>query len=160
MTAKAAPTVGRPERDNTTPFRHASELIRLLDRFERGTLPVSQWNHRAHLAVAAWYLITFDETEATDRMISGIRRYNRVHGIRMTRSGGYHETLTLFWLAITRDFLTRCPRGSRLTRVNGFIQEYGNRGELHLEYYTRERVMSWKARNRWIAPDLAPLPKA
>lgn len=143
---------------NCDPFRDISELVRLVDRFESCNLPMEQWNHRAHLAVCAWYLIHFSESQATERMISGIRRYNRANRIRVTPTGGYHETMTLFWLAVVSAYMSRNKARRVLTRVNGLVSEYGNRRRLHAEYYSERRLWSEQARNCWVAPDLKPLP--
>ncbi len=140
--------------DATKPFYDISELVQLVDRFERCSLPVAEWNHRAQLAVAGWYLIHFGEPDACRRMISGAREYNRRQGIRMTRSGGYHETLTLFWLAVSQRFLSNYPSSRVLVKINGLVRRYGRQTELHLEYYSRRRIMSWPARTSWVAPDL------
>ena len=144
--------------NNTVPFHDISALVRLVDRFESGRLPAREWNHRSHLAVTAWYMINFGESDAADRMIVGLRRYCRLQGIRMTNCSQYHETLTLFWLAVARRFLDNYPSYRVLTRVNGFVRKFGNRDRLHLEYYTPKLVNSWSARNSWVAPDLKPFP--
>lgn len=143
--------------ERTRPFRSLAELVDLIERFERTNLPREQWNHRAHLAVALWYFMHLDECAATDRVITGIRRYNRAQGIKMTPSGGYHETLTLFWLALAKEFLCSHPDGDALKRVNKFVRAFGNRGRLFLEYYSAQRIMSWSARCHWMEPDLQPL---
>lgn len=57
---------------------------RFIQEFEQGTLPRAQWTHAAHLAVAAWYLVTLREHEALDRMRSGIQHYNECVGSRNT----------------------------------------------------------------------------
>lgn len=139
-------------------FRHMVELIRLVETFECATLPSEEWDHPSHLAVAAWYLIHFDECAATDRMITGIRRYNRANAIAASPAGGYHETLTLFWLALVRDCLAANPAERVLDRVNGVLRTYGHRRRLHLEFYSRTRIMSARARSGWVPPDLQPLP--
>lgn len=78
------------------PFESLAELQTLVRRFEEASLTKAEWNHRAHLSVLAWYLLRFEESRAIERVVSGILRFNREQGIEQTRSGGYHETLTLF----------------------------------------------------------------
>lgn len=142
------------------PYHSLSEARELVASFEDCRLPRRDWNHRTHLTVACWYLLHFDEVEACERVISGILRYNRTRGIEMTVSGGYHETLTLFWLAITSRFLSRLPKGeSDLSKLNHFVALHENQKGLFFDYYSRDRIFSWRARTTWVEPDLRPLPR-
>src|SRR5919206_1370190 len=86
-------------------FRTTEEILALVRRFEDCTLPREEWTHAAHLTVALWHLLQFDWPEAVARVRRGIKRYNAAHGIVETPTGGYHETLTLFWLRTVRAFL-------------------------------------------------------
>ncbi len=149
---------GSTTHNGANAFDKICGLIELIDLFESGVLPATAWNHRARLAVAGWYLIHFDEADATERFINGVRRLNRIKGIRMTRSNRYHETLTLFWLAMSRRFLCTCSRDPVLAQVNGLLHEFGHNEDLYLEYYSSSRIRSWTARNRWVAPDLKTMP--
>ena len=139
-------------------FGEIRALIELIDLFENGGLPATAWDHRARLAVSGWYLIHFDEADATEQFINGVRRLNRIEGLRLTRSNRYHETLTLFWLAMSRRFLIDCCRDPVLTQINGLLHEFGHHEDLYLEYYSSSRIRSWAARNRWVAPDLKAMP--
>ena len=142
----------------TRPFYSFDELCDLVLAWEHGTLPRDEWNHRAHLAVAMWHLASFEEEEATERVIGGIQRYNHAVGIKRTPSSGYHETLTLFWLHTTRAYLLDLDPGlSTLAKVNAFVAAYGERAGVFLEHYSRERIFSPQARQCWVAPDLKPL---
>src|SRR5215208_7184478 len=86
-------------------FRATEEILALVRRFEDCTLPRAEWTHAAHLTVALWHLLQLDWPEATARVRRGIKRYNAAHGIAPTPTGGYHETLTLFWLRFVRSYL-------------------------------------------------------
>jgi len=144
----------------TTEPRYArlGEIARLVERFEDGSLPREQWNHAAHLTVALWYMLCHEEAAAVQRMIDGIRAYNRANGIRQTRTGGYHETITLFWLAIARRHARQVRGGSStLDAVNAFVDCYTAQPKLILEYYTKERIGSLRARQFWVEPDLQAL---
>lgn len=139
-------------------YETQQEIVKLIDDFEDCVLPRANWNHTAHLTVAMWYLSTLPEIEATEHVITGIQRYNHATGIPTTRFGGYHETMTLFWIAVTRHFRAECnPEMSLLQRTNDFIKAFGVRGNLFRDYYTPERMFSWKARQTWVEPDLQPL---
>jgi hypothetical protein len=143
---------------NANPFETLGQVRALVDAFERRTLPPAEWNHRAHLVIAIWYLCHHPEVEATERIITGIQRYTLAREIPATATNGYHETLTLFWISIARLFHDECnPEISLLHRVNDFLRAFGPRGDLHSEYYTPARLFSWRARQTWVEPDLQSL---
>ncbi len=138
-------------------FRTSEEMFELLRRFEDCTLPREEWTHAAHLTVALWHLLQFDWPEAVARVRRGIRRYNAAHGIPATPTGGYHETLTLFWLRAVRAFLEegRNEGRSLVALANDLAARADSR--LPLRHYTRERLFSPEARAEWVEPDLLPL---
>jgi len=142
---------------DATTFRTNEEIFSLLRRFDDCTLPRAEWTHAAHLTVALWFLLEFDWPEATDRVRRGIRRYNAAHGIRPTPTGGYHETLTLFWLRTVRTFLEAGRNEARaLVHLANELAETADKS-LPLAHYTRERLFSPEARASWVEPDLKPL---
>lgn len=143
---------------STRRYAALAEVEDLVERFEARALARDAWDHAAHLTVGLWYLLCYPEHAATARMIDGIRALNRAHGIRQGSEGGYHETVTLFWLATTRRFLERgSHRSATLELVNAFLAELVPREALILEHYSQARLSSWKARNTWVEPDLRPL---
>ena len=148
-----------PEADPTavTPFRDLDEVRSLVAAFERGTLSAADWNHRAHLAVAMWYLTRWPEPLATDRMIRGIRVFNYAKGIRKRPRGGYHETLTLFWMGVAERFRRATTHRDPLEIINGFVRAPGG---LPLVCFTEARLWSDEARRGWMEPDRAGLERA
>jgi hypothetical protein len=134
-----------------------TRLARLVSEFEACTLPGERWTHEAHLTVALWYLARHEEATATDLIRAGIKRYNAARGVRQTIDGGYHETITLFYVRIVSRYLARAPRPAPLTALlDGLLAACGDR-RLPFEYYSRERLLSWSARTSWLEPDLKPL---
>src|ERR1051325_8543258 len=134
-------------------FRTSEEMFELVRRFEDCTLPREEWTHAAHLTVALWHLLQYDWTEAVARVRLGIQRYNAAHGIRTTPTGGYHETLTIFWLRRVRSFLEESRNEARaLVSLANDLAASADRG-LPLEYYTRELLFSTEARAKWVEPD-------
>ncbi len=149
------------------PFATLAELEALVHEFETCRLPRSVWTHRAHLAVGAWYVSTMPEAEATEKMISGIRRYNHANGVYTSPTGGYHETITLFWLVVARESIVPLmERYDLLHRINLFVELYIDRQDLLLSFYDRDRLFSSEARAHWVPPHkwpagrLAPLSNA
>lgn len=126
-----------------------SSLPRLIDAFERGSLPRGAWTHAAHLQVALWYFNEYPAEVALDRLRVGIQRYNRRVGSR-----GYHETLTRFWAEQVRRFLARSDRSQPLAeRAAQLVEELGD-SRLAERYYSRERLASDEAKAGWLEPDL------
>ncbi len=133
------------------------EIKQVAEGFESCTLPRAQWTHRAHLTVAFWYLICYPLPEAVQKIRAGIQRYNESQGIKTTKDGGYHETITLFWVCVVRHYLTSATlEGHLVILLNDLINRCGK--GLPFEYYSRERLLSWEARTNWLEPDLKPLP--
>jgi hypothetical protein len=138
-------------------FRTNEEVFSLVRRFGDCTLPRTEWTHAAHLTVALWFLLEFDWPEATGHVRSGIRRYNAAHGIVTTPTGGYHETLTIFWLRVVRSFLeSERNEGRSLVSLANELAADADSG-LPLRHYTRERLFSPEARAAWVEPDLKPI---
>jgi hypothetical protein len=131
-----------------------AELVRaFLDR----TLPKPQWTHESHLRVGLWHVLTYGPDEALSRLRQEIRAYNEATGVANTASGGYHETITRFYVGFLAQFLDRAGRERPLDDLaNELIEQHGNR-ELPLVYYSRELLFSAQARAEWVEPDLKPL---
>ncbi|HMV82809.1 MAG TPA: hypothetical protein PLD20_30065 [Blastocatellia bacterium] len=139
-------------------FREFNELLNLVTRFEDCTLPGTVFDHRAHMAVACWYLICAPDAEAIPRIQEGIKRYAASQGVVATKERGYHETITLFWVRIIRSYLSKATLECSLVHlVNDLVTRYSD-GKFPFEYYSRDRLMSWEAKTNWIEPDLKPLP--
>jgi hypothetical protein len=138
-------------------YRTTEEILAVVRGFEDCTLPRENWTHAAHLTVALWHLLQFDWPEAVARVRRGIKRYNAAHGIHTTPTGGYHETLTIFWLRRVRLFLEdgRNEARSLVSLANDLIATADK--NLPLAFYTRERLFSTEARADWVEPDLMSL---
>ena len=130
-----------------------AEIERLVRGFEDGSLPHSEWTHAAHLRAAAWYLSRRTREQATSLVRDGLQRFNRIHG----RGEGYHETITLAWVAVVAGFLARSgPEMPFSEAARTLVEECGDK-EYLLRYYSRELLMSAEARRGWVPPDLHPL---
>lgn len=136
------------------PFATEAQLSELLDGFQRCALSHDQWNHRAHLAVACC-LVHAGPDDALSAIRSGIKRLNASQGVVDSTTSGYHETITVAWVALIRDLMRENPE--RLALVNEALIEFGDKGYL-LKHYSREVITSAEARAGWVEPDLEPLP--
>jgi hypothetical protein len=146
--------VAPPER----PYGTASEVERLVARFEDRTLPHAEWTHRAHLTVALWYVSRHSPDDALDRMRAGILGLNDAHGVPTTPTRGYHETITRFYMHIVGRHLAHVSSaGDWAERANRLVELLGGK-DLPLKHYSETRLKSAEARAGWLEPDLVPLP--
>lgn len=140
--------------DGDCEIRNVEELVR---EFESCALPRERWTHRAHLAVGLWYLCRHSEDEAVDRIREGIQRFNEAKGVKQTRDGGYHETITRFYVWAVAKFLAGSDRRRPLADLADELYARCGDRDLPLRYWSKERLTSWEARVGWVDPDLREL---
>ncbi len=130
-----------------------------LRRFEAAEITPSEWVHAAHVRVA--YLLLRESTfpEAVRRMRRGIRRLHFEHGAEDSENSGYHETWTLAWARLVAAAIT--PADDR-TPFDAFVAAHPELLERDraLLHYSRERLLSARARREFVLPDRRPLPPA
>jgi hypothetical protein len=124
-----------------------AEILTLVDRLERCLLPKEAFHHRDHLTVAVVYLYASDLETAIDRMRATLKRFAGHYHL----SGLYHETLTRFWL---QQVEMRMDRGLCLQESVKQIHTQVNDKNLPFEYYSRERINSQEAKEKWLSSDL------
>jgi hypothetical protein len=130
-----------------------AEIEAMVRSFEDGSLPRSEWTHSSHLLVGLWYLSRHARDQGTRLVRDGIKRYNHIHG----RDSGYHETITLAWLAVIAGFLAGCDRAEPISVLaERLIDGCGDKDHL-LRYYSRPLLMSDAARRAWVPPDRRPI---
>jgi hypothetical protein len=130
----------------------------LLAAFEDGTYPFAEWTHRAHVRVAWVYLRRWGLDGALDRMRAGLISYNARHGVPDELERGYHETITRAFLTLIHATMAADPACVSSEEFCARRPELLDRKAL-LRYYSRERIVSWEAKRRFVEPDLAPLPE-
>lgn len=140
-----------------TMYHSEADIMRLLQAFENGTLPHKHWTHAAHLTIALWYLRGQAKPEALQHIRKGIQRYNAAVGIQNTSKGGYHETLTLFWVQIVQAFLSKVGAYQDIVPLTNELTHAYADSTLPLQYYSYDRLMSSEARAIWVEPDLKKL---
>lgn len=132
-------------------FETEDQIQDFVQRFENGQIPAGEWNHAAHVAIAAIYVWELDGA-AFPRIRAGIHHLNWHHGTISTDDRGYHETLTVFWTDVLRAYCRAHREERRLAVVNGAVRSLPV--SLHKEYYSFDVIRSRDARRNWIAPDL------
>ena len=134
------------------PFNSDDDVVSLVEKFETCTIRPEEFKHYQHLAVALWYVTNFPPEAAIEKMRSGIKRLAAAYG-----KSGYHETITLFWLAVVRDYFQHVPGESSIAEVaNVLAQKYGK--DLIRDYFSDELLASAAAKRGWVEPDLKSLP--
>ena len=124
-----------------------------LRAFEDLSFPADQFHHREHIRVAWLYLKSSDATRAAERMCSGILRFANHHGATQK----YHHTLTMAWMRLVAAALVETPEGHSFAH---FLSDHPELADKNLlsKYYSKEILQTRAARERWVGPDLQPLP--
>ncbi len=120
------------------------------------SLPKVEWTHEAHLGATLYLLAARPDLDLDRDMPGIIRSYNEAVGTPNTDSGGYHETLTRFYLRLLRAVLAETRPGAPLEETFAALLASPRAArDFPLRYYSKERLFSVSARREWIAPDLA-----
>ena len=123
-----------------------------LAAFEACTVPRADWAHAAHVRMAWLYLSRLPAPDALDRVRTGIRRYNASLG----NATGYHDTITV---AFVRLIAARIAPGEPFPAFRDRHPDLFDRTLAALRpHYSDDRLRSAEAVERFVEPDLAPLP--
>ena len=93
-------------------------------------------------------------------MKSAIISYNLSVGGQNTGTGGYHETMTLFWMDVLHIFVNDNAGLSLKDTCNKLLSSTLGSKNLPFNFYTKEIILSPLARARAVAPDLLELTPA
>lgn len=133
-------------------YKTENEILKLVESFENGTISRENWRHADHLIVANHYLSENDFDTALKKMRDGIFNLLRAFKIDLTKEMPYHETLTVFWLK-TIDEYRKTKNGCSVVEIcNEMVEKFDK--DYPLEFYSRERLFSDKARAEFISGDL------
>lgn len=126
----------------------------IITAFESCQLPKQDWNHVAHLDVAAWYVFQAPDFEAAlSTFRDRLKQFNRAQGIMDRPGGGYHETLTHFW--VRQMFQLKESTGSQTyAELLESVREMLSNQELIYQYYSHLHLWSPAARRAFVPPDL------
>jgi hypothetical protein len=124
------------------------------------TLQRPEWTHEAHLAATTYLLLRRPDIDLDQQLPGLIRRYNESVGGVNSDSEGYHETITRVFLHAVRLSLSRADPAKPLHQlVNELLLSPMGRRDWPRRFYSPERLFSVEARQRFVAPDLAPIPE-
>lgn len=75
-----------------------------LNAFEAATLPLADFNHRAHVRAGYLYLRRLGLGAAIDRFATALKAFAAANG----KAGLYHETVTVAFLALINERFGTC----------------------------------------------------
>ena len=122
-----------------------------LAEFEASKVDAATFDHEAHVYVAWLYLGSFDTGVAIDRFNAALKRLTQKLGV----PGKYHATISWFYMLLIAERRQRqASPGDDWTAFKSANQDLvsGN-SELLGRYYSRERLASSEARQRFLLPD-------
>jgi len=132
-------------------------IASLVRRFSGQSLAREEWTHAAHLVVGTTYVTRYGVSEALTRLRAGIRRLNGAHGTPNTDQRGYHETITRAYLELIAQVLAGCGAVTPVERVHAVVSSPLSRPDVLFAFYTKDALLSSRARLEWVEPDLEPL---
>ena len=136
------------------PFKDDAEILDLVRRFESCEIHPADFRHYQHLTVALWYVRQFPYEVASEKMRGGIQKLAAAYG-----KTGYHETITLFWLAVVRNFVGADHRAESICEAANRLVTSATDKNLINEYYSAKLLASSEAKQGWVEPDLKLLPR-
>jgi len=127
--------------------------LEFMRAFESGEVPVSEFNHLAHLRLAYAYLCRGDLKYAEQKMREALLAFLDANEIPRAK---FHETLTRAWVMAVAHFMSR--RGS------GAFSEFIASSQplldtkVMLTHYSAAALFSERARVAFVEPDLEVIP--
>ena len=117
------------------------------------TCTLAEFHHRDHVRLT-WLLVRRDGPYmAGEEIETGIRRFASVHG----QQEKYHQTMTQFWVKVIAHFIARKPE---IADFDAFVRRDPQvlNTMLPFKHWTRETMMSDRAKREWVPPDLLEMP--
>jgi hypothetical protein len=133
-------------------FNDETEIRRLVEAFENGTIPRNEWDHAGHLTVGLFYCLHEDLETATERMSRNLLNHLRSVGVDLTKEMPFHVTLTVFWMQTIDDFRKTKNGASLVEMANELVENFDK--DYPLRFYSREYLFSDEARSKFVPPDI------
>jgi hypothetical protein len=136
----------------------AQTLDELVAAFRARTLTHAEWTHAAHVSVGAWYVHHHGAAGALERLRVEIRLLNDRHGTVNSTTSGYHETITAAFVRLLDEGLAAFAAEVPLERrVEALLAGPLGGSRVLLAFWSRDLLMSPRARAAWVPPDLNEL---
>lgn len=105
-------------------------------------LSKKDWTHESHLIVATCFLAQYEYADAICKIKSGIILLNKGHGTTNSGTGGYHETITIFYCKVIFTFLETQREKTLEELVNNFLNSRLAEKNLPFDFYDRQVLMT------------------
>jgi hypothetical protein len=139
-------------------YDRVGDILDVVEGFRDRSLPATRWTHQAHLTVGLWHVLNRPPAAVLEELRRGIIAYNESVGTVNDDKGGYHETITAFYVWAIGKFAKDRPGGSGLLALTNELLASRYAAKTYpFEYYSRERLLCVAARRAWLDPDLRPL---
>lgn len=109
-------------------------------------LPKSEWTHEAHVQAGLSLVLRMGASRALATLRESIPRYNISTNTANTDTGGYHDTLTVYYVWAIDELLR-----DGISPENVVSQPLVSRTAA-LDFWERDELFSAKARRHWVAP--------
>ncbi len=109
-------------------------------------LPKSEWTHEAHVQAGLSLVLRMGPRQALATLREAIPRYNVSTNTPNTDTGGYHDTLTVYYVWAIDELLRQ-----GVSPEDVVAQPLVSRTAA-LEFWNRNELFSVEARRRWMAP--------
>ena len=130
------------------------EANSLVEKWETGQMDKETWTHEMHLIMGHAMIVRFGRN-ALPAMRERILRHNEAVGIINSDSTGYHETLTVYWLWLIRNFMLdkNLTAFDEVTIDELVFEESLAKRNDWLKFYKEETIKSVAARRGFVAPE-------
>lgn len=124
-----------------------------LAAFEART--IEEFHHRDHIKMAYLYLRRYPLDKAIEKVRAGLQGLAAAWGAPVNDlERGYHETMTQAWVRLVHVTLSNCGAAENAEAFCEQQPQLLQKTRLEL-FYSRERLMTWKAKGEFVEPDLA-----
>jgi len=129
----------------------------LWESFVQASVTPVEWTHEAHVRVAYLHLRQYPFETAMELVRIRIQKLNQIHGTPEALERGYHETMTRAFMQL----IAAAMRQENFNNSLAFCRKHPRllKKQVLLEYYSRDRIISYEAKSTFITPDLQPLPE-
>ncbi len=131
-----------------------TELLSLVEQFEKGIPPSAAFHHVEHVKVAFAYLCIYPKLQALERFANGIR----LMAIAKGKPQAYHETITWAYVFLIHERMMKNGASDWQTFAAANPDLLDWKDSILSRYYSKSVLDSDLARQVYVMPDLPPAP--
>jgi len=109
-------------------------------------LPKADWTHEAHVLAGLSLILRSGASRALATLREAIPRYNVSTNTPNSDSGGYHDTLTVYYVWAIDELLRQGVSAEEIT-ADPLVSRTAP-----LEFWNSDELFSVDARRHWVAP--------